>query len=132
MNKAQIIGRLGQDPEIRYTQSGAAVASFSVATSERWKDKQTGDQKEITEWHSVTAFGRQAEVCGEYLRKGKQVYIEGRLQTDSWEQDGVKRWSTKIIMQRMEMLGSKDDASNRRPQAPPEVADQNLDDDIPF
>ncbi len=140
MNKAQIIGRLGRDPEVRYTPVGVAVASFSVATSEKWRDKQTGEQKEMTEWHNVTAFGRQAEVCGQYLHKGKQVYVEGRLQTDKWEKEGVTRYSTKIILQRMEMLGSKDDGPSPAPVASPAPAtsspalddDDDFNDDIPF
>jgi len=97
VNKAIILGRLGQDPEIRYTKDNKAVATLSVATSESWKDKQTGEKKEQTEWHRVVLFGKLAEVAGEYLRKGSQVYIEGQLKTRKWtDQQGVERYSTEI------------------------------------
>jgi len=96
LNKAMIIGYLGRDPEIKYLPSGQAVANFTVATSENWKGKDGGDQ-EKTEWHKIVAFGKLGEICGEYLSKGKQVYIEGRIQTRSWEQDGTKRYMTEII-----------------------------------
>ena len=109
INKAMIIGRLGNEPEVRYTQDGKAVANFTVATSEDWKDKATGDKKEKTEWHRCVAFGRLGEICGEYLHKGKQVYIEGRLQTRSWEKDGVTRYTTEIVANTMQMLGGKGD-----------------------
>ena len=107
VNKVLLIGRLGKDPEIRYTQGGDAVCNFSVATSESWKDKNTGEKKEKTEWHRVVAFRRLGEICGEYLAKGKQVYIEGRLQTRSWEKDGITRYSTEIIADQMQMLGDR-------------------------
>jgi single-strand DNA-binding protein len=108
LNRAMLIGRLGKDPEVRYTQDGKAVASFSIATSEKWKDKATGENREKTEWHRIVAFRRLGEICGEYLSKGSQIYIEGRLQTRSWEKDGVTRYTTEIIADRMQMLGSKD------------------------
>jgi single-strand DNA-binding protein len=107
VNKAIVVGRLGGDPELRYTQSGRAVANFSLATSEEWKDKETGEKKERTEWHRIVAWGRLGEICGQYLAKGRQVYIEGRLQTRSWEKDGVTRYTTEIVASEMQMLGSK-------------------------
>ena len=109
LNKASLIGRLGGDPEVRYTQSGTAVANFTVATSERWKDKD-GQQQEQTEWHRIVAFARLGEICGEYLSKGSLVYIEGRIQTRSWDdKDGNKRYTTEIVAREMKMLGSKND-----------------------
>ncbi len=107
LNKAMIIGNLGRDPEIRYTQDGKAVANFSLATTDKWKDKVTGENREKTEWHRVVAFGRLGEICGEYLSKGKQVYIEGRLRTRSWEKDGITRYTTEIEATVMQMLGAK-------------------------
>ena len=94
INKVVLIGRLGRDPEVRYTADGQAVANFSVATSEKWKDKNTGEMQERTEWHNIVAWRRLGEICGEYLAKGKLVYIEGKLQTRSWEKDGVTRYTT--------------------------------------
>jgi single-strand DNA-binding protein len=115
VNKAIIIGNLGQDPETRYTAGGSAVTTISVATSESWKDKTTGEAKEKTEWHRIKFFGKLAEIAGEYLRKGSQVYIEGRLQTDKYtDKNGVEKYSTDIIADQMQMLGSKGDA-NRAP-----------------
>ena len=108
VNKAIIVGNLGRDPEMRYTQSGQAVANFSVATSERWMDRNTNERREQTEWHRVVCFGRTAEICGEYLHKGSKVYVEGRLQTRSWEgQDGQTRYSTEIVARDMQMLDSR-------------------------
>jgi single-strand DNA-binding protein len=89
INKAILIGNLGRDPEVRYTPDGSAVANFTIATSERWKDKNTGEMQERTEWHRIVAWRKLGEICGEYLSKGKQVYIEGRIQTRSWEKDGL-------------------------------------------
>jgi len=105
VNKVILVGRLGADPEVRYTPGGAAVANFRMATSESWtKD---GERQERTEWHKIVAFGKLGEICGEYLAKGKQVYIEGRIQTRSWEdKDGNKRWTTEIVANNMQMLGS--------------------------
>jgi single-strand DNA-binding protein len=108
LNKAMLIGNLGRDPEVRYTQDGKAVASFSIATTEKWKDKATGENREKTEWHRIVAFQRLGEICGEYLSKGSQIYIEGRLQTRSWEKDGITKYTTEIIADKMQMLGSKD------------------------
>ncbi len=109
VNKVIIVGNVGRDPELRSTQGGQAVATFSVATSERFKDKE-GQPQERTEWHRVVAWGRLAEICGEYLRKGKQVYIEGRLQTRDWEdKDGHKRYTTEVVANVMQMLGRRGD-----------------------
>ena len=112
VNKVILIGHLGQDPEVRYLPSGGAVANITIATSEVWRDKQTGQPQEKTEWHRVTLFGKLAEVAGEYLRKGSQVYIEGQLQTKKWQdQSGQDRYTTGIVVQGyngvMQMLGSK-------------------------
>ena len=108
LNKVTLIGRLGADPEVRYMPTGGAVANISLATSSRWKDKQTGERKDSTEWHRVVFFNRLAEIVGEYLRKGSQVYIEGRLQTRKWQgQDGQDRYTTEIIAAEMQMLDSK-------------------------
>ena len=143
VNKVILVGLLGADPDQRYTPSGTAITSIRIATSESWKDKQTGEAKERTEWHRVEFFGKLAEIAGEYLKKGKPVYVEGKLRTDEYEKDGVKRYSTKIIADQMQMLGSKDDTSGagsaRAPrqtrQQPPshEEAPRDLDEDeIPF
>ena len=112
VNKAIIVGNLGRDPEIRYSANGNAFASISIATSERWKDKNTGEQQEKTEWHRVKLFGRLAELAGEYLKKGSQVYIEGRLQTTKYQdKEGVDRWSTDIVARDMTFLGGPGAAS---------------------
>jgi single-strand DNA-binding protein len=111
INKAILVGRLGRDPEVRYMPDGTAVANFSIATSEEWKDKATGERREKTEWHRIVAFRRLGEICGEYLSKGRQVYIEGKIQTRDWEdKDGNKRYTTEIVASQMQMLGSKDDS----------------------
>jgi len=107
INKVILVGNLGRDPEIRYTPSGVAVANFTVATTERWKDKNSGEMQEKTEWHRIVAWRRLGEICGEYLSKGRQVYIEGKLQTNQWEKDGVTRYTTEIVASEMKMLGSK-------------------------
>ncbi|MDD5579379.1 MAG: single-stranded DNA-binding protein [Methylobacter sp.] len=108
LNKVTLIGNLGSDPEVRYLPSGAAVTSISLATTRRWKDKQTGEKKDATEWHRVVFFNRLAEIAGEYLKKGSQVYLEGRIQTRKWQgQDGQDRYSTEIIAEEMHMLGSR-------------------------
>ncbi|ROQ18301.1 single-stranded DNA-binding protein [Gallaecimonas pentaromativorans] len=108
INKVIIVGNLGGDPEVRYMPNGNAVANFTVATSESWKDKQTGEQKELTEWHRMVIYGRLAEIAGEYLRKGSKVYMEGRLQTRKWAgQDGQDRYTTEIIVSEMQMLDSR-------------------------
>ena len=111
INKVILIGNLVADPELRYTQNSTAIANLSIATSETWKDKQTGEQKEQTEWHRCVAYRRLAEIAGEYLKKGSKVYVEGRLQTRKWEgQDGVERYTTEIVINDLQML---DGASGR-------------------
>ena len=110
VNKVIIVGHLGADPEVRYTQSGQAVASFNVATSENFTDK-NGERQERTEWHRIVAWAKLAELCGEYLRKGRQVYLEGRLQTRQWDdKDGNKRYTTEIVAQNVQFLGARDGA----------------------
>ncbi len=140
LNKAMIIGRLGQDPDVRYTQSNTAVANMSIATSERYKDK-SGEWKETTEWHRVVAWGRTAEVCQEYLTKGSQVYIEGPIQTNKWEdKDGQTRYTTEIKALKMTMLGGKGNNGNAnsgksQPASGNVDLNENLDDvddDLPF
>ncbi|MCP4680731.1 MAG: single-stranded DNA-binding protein [Desulfobacterales bacterium] len=137
VNKAILIGHLGQDPEVRYTSSGVAVANFSIATSEEWTDKNSGEKQKRTEWHKIVAWRRLGEICGEYLKKGRQVYIEGRLQTKSWEdRDGNKRYTTEIIANQMQMLGSAADKGGRAESAderfPAEEPITVPEDDIPF
>ena len=137
VNKVILIGNLGKDPEIRYTPSGAAVANFTIATSEEWKDKDSGQKQERTEWHRIVAWRRLGEICGEYLRKGSQVYIEGKLQTRSWEdRDGNKRYTTEIIAQNMQMLGSANRGGRTTDQDDPgfpvEEPISVPEDDIPF
>ncbi|NOR69953.1 MAG: single-stranded DNA-binding protein [Methylomarinum sp.] len=108
LNKVTLIGRLGADPEVKYMPSGGAVANISLATSRRWKDKQSGERREETEWHRVSFFNRIAEIAGEYLRKGSLVYIEGRIRTRKWQdQNGQDRYTTEIIAEQMQMLDSK-------------------------
>ena len=121
INKAMIIGNLGANPDVRQTQNGAAVVSFNVATTERWKGKD-GQQQEQTEWHRIVAFGRLAEICGQYLQKGSKVYIEGKLQTRKWQdQNGNDRYTTEIVAREMQMLDSKTSSnqeSSKDPQLP--------------
>jgi single-strand DNA-binding protein len=136
LNRVLLIGNLGRDPELRYTPSGKAVANFSIATTDRWKSKE-GENQERTEWHNIVLWGRQAEIAKDYLRKGKQIYLEGRLQTRNYEdKDGNKRWVTEIIGDRFLMLGRKDDTGADFP-APSRGADVPAatgsdDDDLPF
>lgn len=140
VNKVIIVGRLGKDPEVRYTQDGRAVTNFTVATSEEWKDKGTGEKKERTEWHRIVAFAKLGEICGEYLSKGKQVYLEGRLQTRDWEdKEGHKRSTTEIIASDVQFLGSRQEGAQERPAvreknfaAPAPSYSDMPDDDIPF
>jgi single-strand DNA-binding protein len=117
VNKVILVGRLGQDPEIRYTADGRPIANFSLATSETWRDKNSGEQREKTEWHRVVVFGKLAEICGEYLSKGRQIYIEGKLQTRKWQgQDGQDRYTTEVVVDirgTMQMLGSRDNGYSR-------------------
>ena len=107
LNKVMIIGNLGRDPEVTYTQSGVAIAKITVATSETWNDKSSGEKREKTEWHRITFFGKQAETIGRYMSKGSQIYVEGRLQTSQYEKDGVTRYSTDIIANNFQFIGSK-------------------------
>jgi single-strand DNA-binding protein len=147
INKVIIVGNLGRDPETRYMPSGSAVTNLRVATSESWKDKQTGEQQERTEWHSVAMFGRLAEIAAEYLRKGSQVYIEGKLRTRKWQDktDGKDRYTTEIVADEMQMLGGKGgggagSAGGMGSQEPSRAAavdtggpgGNEFDDDIPF
>jgi len=136
INKVILIGNLGRDPEVRYTPNGVAIANFSIATSEEWKDKDTGEKQERTEWHRIVAWRRLGEICGEYLHKGSQVYIEGRLQTREWEdRDGNKRYTTEIVAQNMQMLGRpsrEGKAESQEERYPTEDPISIPDDDIPF
>jgi len=117
VNKVILVGNLGKDPEVKYTANGAAVANITVATSESWNDKQTGEKQEKTEWHRVVFFRRLAEIAGEYLRKGSQVYIEGKLQTRKWQdQNGQDRYTTEIVANEMQMLGGRGGDGGARPQ----------------
>ena len=121
VNKVILVGTCGQDPEVKYLSNGNAVTNLSLATSEQWKDKQSGEKKEKTEWHRVVIFGKVAEIAGEYLRKGSQVYIEGKLQTREWEKDGIKRYSTEIVVDMqgtMQLLGGKSSGDGGKQQAP--------------
>ena len=154
VNRVTILGNLGNDPEVKYTASGSAIANLTVATSESWNDKATGEKKEMTEWHRVVLFGKLAEVAGEYLRKGSQVYIEGQLRTRKWTDNaGVDKYTTEIVVGMngvMQMIGGKQEANQQKqggwgqPQQPkpqqqskPAQPGQyepptNFDDDIPF
>lgn len=152
VNKVILVGNVGSDPETRYMPNGNAVTNISLATSETWKDKNTGEQVERTEWHRVTFYQRLAEIVAEYVRKGSKLYVEGRLQTRSWEQDGVKRYATDIIANEMQMLDSRggngggggnyqssQPSQGSRPASQPQGAPQqapadmdSFDDDIPF
>jgi len=108
VNKVIIVGNLGRDPETRYMPNGEAVTNVAVATTESWKDKNTGEKKELTEWHRITFYRKLAEIAGQYLKKGSQVYVEGRLQTRKWtDKDGIERYTTEIIADTMQMLGSR-------------------------
>jgi len=134
VNKVILVGNLGNDPEVRYANNGAAIANLSIATSESWKDRNTGEQQEKTEWHRVVMFNRLGEIAGEYLRKGSKVYIEGKLQTRKWQdQSGQDRYTTEIVANEMQMLDSRGDNVSQGGggyQAAPPAND--FDDDIPF
>ncbi len=153
LNQAQIIGRVGRDPEVRYLPSGEAVANFSLATSEKWKDKATGEPREETEWHRISTFGRLAEIVGEYVKKGALVYVSGKIKTRTYEQNGETKYATEIRANEMKMLSGRNDGerqhgddsgSNGRPQpqrqqtqqrpaqAAPKGGFDDMDDDIPF
>ncbi len=147
VNKAILVGNLGQDPEMRYTADGRAVAKFSIATSENWKDK-NGERQEKTEWHRVVMFDKVAEIAGEYLKKGSQAYFEGRIQTRKWtDKEGQDRYTTEIVADRMQMLGSRSGGSSRpmpdedgrasagskpAPAGQPAGGFDDMEDDIPF
>jgi len=155
VNKVILVGNLGADPETRYTASGAAITNINIATSESWRDKQTGENQERTEWHRVVFFSRLAEIAGEYLRKGSQVYVEGSLRTRKWQgQDGQDRYTTEVVANEMQMLGSRGGEAVQRPagggfrdskpaqpaqpssapapSAAPAADDNFAEDDIPF
>ena len=148
VNKVTLIGNLGADPEVRYTASGSAVANVRLATAETWRDKETGDQQERTEWHRVVFFSRLAEIVGEYLKKGAQIYVEGRLQTRKWQdRDGNDRYTTEIVANEMQMLGGRGGgsvgegggnfeehagATQKSASNAPEPPMDDFDDDIPF
>ena len=152
VNKVILIGNIGKDPETRFSAGGGAITNITLATSESWKDKQTGENQERTEWHRVVFFGRLGEIAGEYLKKGSKVYVEGSLRTREWEKDGIKRYTTEIVGNEMQMLdgrgaagggdfpaertqgassGGGRPAPRAQEQAPPAGFDQ-FDDDIPF
>ena len=147
VNKVTIIGNLGRDPENRYLPSGEQVTSIAVATTDRWRDKATGEQKEATEWHRISFFGKLAEIAGQYLKKGSQVYIEGRLRTRKYtDKDGIDRYAAEIIADRMQMLSGKQDSGNdnqsgnngrnsyseAKQTGRRSTTQADLDDDIPF
>lgn len=131
VNKVMLIGNLGKDPVVRYMPSGNAIATLTLATSDSWKDKQTGEQQERTEWHNVVYFNRLAEVCGEYLRKGSKIYVEGKLRTRKWQdKDGQDRYTTEINADELQILDSRSngDYSN----SPTNSEQESTDDDVPF
>ena len=155
INKVILVGNLGNDPEVRYSNNGAAIANISIATTESWKDRNTGEQQERTEWHRVVMFNRLGEIAGEYLRKGSQVYIEGKLQTRKWQdQSGQDRYTTEVVASEMQMLGGRADGgggggyqsrpaapannysgggqSSQGGTAPAAPVNNDFDDDIPF
>ena len=138
VNKVILVGNLGRDPELRSLPSGQPVANFTVATNRRWKDRD-GNRQEKTEWHNIVCWGKQAEIAGQYLRKGKQVFIEGRLETRSWEdrQSGEKRFRTEVICENFQMLGQRGGGAGEDVGAPPQTAPEESaptveEDDIPF
>ena len=142
VNKVILVGHLGQDPDVRAMPSGSSVANLSLATNEQWRDKNTGEQQERTEWHRLAVFGRLAEIAGQYLRKGAPVYVEGRLRTRKWQdRDGHDRYSTEIVVNELQMLGGRGSTSQAGPDRPAPPAesrdpasrpDMPFDDDIPF
>lgn len=135
VNKVIIIGNVGNDPEIRQLDGGKSVASFSIATSEQWKDKNTGEKREDTQWHNISAFGRLAEIIGQYVKKGSKIYVEGKLKTDKYEKEGQTHYSTKIIANQMQMLDSREQSAPRQSaqqQGQPQAMDDFDDSSIPF
>jgi single-strand DNA-binding protein len=141
VNKVIVLGNVGRDPEIRYSQGGEAIANVALATSRKWKNKD-GEQQEETEWHRVSLFGRLAEIVSEYVHKGDPLYVEGRLRTRKWtDKDGVERYTTEIVVDQMQLLGSRGDRGGERappparqapPQSAPQKKQESFDDDIPF
>ncbi len=138
VNKVILVGALGRDPETRYATSGDAICNFSMATSESWKDKASGEKKEKTEWHRISSFGKLAEICGEYLKKGSQVYVEGKLQTRKWQNKEDKdQYTTEVVIDRMQMLGGKPSGESAPKDQPAANKSgkggiEDMDDDIPF
>lgn len=136
LNLCQFIGRLGKDPESRSMPSGQAVTNFRIACGSSWKDKDTGEKKEQTEWVSIVAFGKLAEICGQYLKKGSQVYCQGRLKTRKWQdKEGKDRYTTEVVLDQMQMLGGKSSGTTQAPASTPAAAPAEKafeDDDIPF
>ena len=152
VNKVILVGNLGRDPETRYTQNGSAVTQFSIATSDSWRDKSTGEQQDRTEWHNIVCFARLAEIAGEYLKKGSKVYIEGSLRTSNWEQEGQKRYRTEVMARELQMLDSRANGMEQTgefsessyaagvpgqqpapvSQNSPTISDEDFEDDIPF
>ena len=152
VNKVILVGNLGRDPETRYTQNGSAVTQFSIATSDSWRDKSTGEQQDRTEWHNIVCFARLAEIAGEYLKKGSKVYKEGSLRTSNWEQEGQKRYRTEVMARELQMLDSRANGmgqagefsessyaagvAGQQPapvsQNSPTISDEDFEDDIPF
>ena len=134
INKVIIVGNLGRDPEIRYMSDGTAVTNFSVATTETWKDKQSGEKREKTEWHRIVAWRQLGEICGKYLAKGRQVYVEGKLKTRSWEKDGHKFYITEVVAVDVQFLSGRNNRDERVESPPAELTNvgDHKDDDIPF
>lgn len=142
INRVTLIGHLGAEPEVKYLPSGGAVANATAATNEKWKDRQTGEARESTEWHRLVFFGRIAEILGEFAHKGSRIYVEGRLQTRKWEdKQGVEKYTTEIIVNNMVLLdahgateneGGNEQRAPKPPKQPSPQADEDLDDDIPF
>lgn len=143
VNKAIILGNIGKDPEVKYTASGEAICNITVATSESWKDKATGEKKDLTEWHRISFFGKLAEICGQYLKKGSQVYVEGSIRTRKWtDKEGQERYTTEIRGDEMKMLGGKQEGTKRnqdsvgnsstQQKSKPKQSFDDLGDDIPF
>lgn len=139
LNKVQLIGYVGKDPELRYIPSGAAVAEFSIATSEQWKDKQTGEKKERTDWHTIVAWAKLGELVGEYVKKGMPLYVEGTLRTETFERDGKTQYRIKIQAQNIIFLGNPPEKHAEKPAKKPEAGqpvakpeDDPFDDDVPF
>jgi single-strand DNA-binding protein len=131
VNKVTLLGNVGKDPETRYMPNGKAVTNFSIATSERWKDKNTGEQKEATEWHNIVIYDRLAEIAAEYVHKGSQLYVEGKLKTRKWQKDGVDRYTTEIIVHEMQLLGGnpqrgQGNGQQQQRPAPPAQGQQGM------